>query len=99
MSTHSILAGAALIAALAALAALSSAPASAQQRLTPAQRQQARALARTCKPDIQALCSGVRPGGGRIFACLDVNYAQVSPPCQNAMAQAQQLRAQVQATQ
>lgn len=38
-----------------------------------------------CKADIEKLCPGVAPGGGRIIACLKQNKAQVSDACQTAL--------------
>jgi len=47
-----------------------------------------------CKADAAALCSGVQPGNHRIAACLKQNEAKVSPACKDAMAQAQDRKAQ-----
>ena len=41
-----------------------------------------------CAGDIQNLCAGVEPGGGRILACLKQHKAQVSDPCRQAVAKA-----------
>jgi hypothetical protein len=41
-----------------------------------------------CATDIQALCAGVEPGGGRILACLKQHKAQVSEPCRQAVVRA-----------
>jgi hypothetical protein len=41
-----------------------------------------------CATDIQNLCAGVEPGGGRILACLKQHKAQVSDPCRQAVAKA-----------
>lgn len=38
-----------------------------------------------CVADIQRLCSGVAPGGGRIIACLKQNKDQVSDGCKRAI--------------
>ncbi|HXX84120.1 MAG TPA: cysteine rich repeat-containing protein [Casimicrobiaceae bacterium] len=43
-----------------------------------------------CKADVEKLCSGVQPGGGRIAACLKQNEAQVSAACKDAIAGARQ---------
>jgi len=45
-------------------------------------------IVRTCRPDVQVLCSGIPPGGGRLVACLAQNESQVSPPCRQALAEA-----------
>ena len=41
-----------------------------------------------CATDVQNLCAGVEPGGGRILACLKQHKAQVSDPCRQAVAKA-----------
>jgi hypothetical protein len=38
-----------------------------------------------CKDDVQKLCQGVQPGGGRIIRCLDEHAEQVSAPCKDNM--------------
>jgi hypothetical protein len=66
--------------ALLALVA-SSSPVVAQQgaaEITPAQRQ-------ACQGDYNSFCEGVRPGGGRIVACLNKNLAKLSPACRAAL--------------
>jgi hypothetical protein len=91
-----------LCAAIAAQAALAddllpSPPSSAQSptqspaQSPPAQTpsQQAVADARTaCETDIQKLCTGVQPGGGRILTCLKQHKDQVSDGCKQAVAKA-----------
>jgi hypothetical protein len=37
-----------------------------------------------CKADAQKLCPGVKPGEGRIAACLKEHRAEVSPACKAA---------------
>jgi hypothetical protein len=44
------------------------------------------AAQKACMADAKAICSGVAPGGGRILKCLQANMAQVSQPCQQALA-------------
>lgn len=34
-----------------------------------------------CKADAQKLCPGIKPGGGRIAACLKEHRDDVSPGC------------------
>ena len=58
------------------LAAMVSAPTQAQ---TPNP-----AVAAACKSDVQRLCAGVQPGGGRIGECLKAHVSEVSPGCLQA---------------
>ena len=46
-----------------------------------------------CKPDVDRLCPGIQPGGGRIVACLKPNEAQLSAACKDALAKAREKRA------
>jgi hypothetical protein len=58
-----------------------------------AQQPSAAALeaARTaCASDLQQFCAGVKPGGGRILACLKEHRDQVSPGCKQAVMSALQ---------
>lgn len=71
-------------AALAVLGALATSHGSAaggapqpQLQPTPEQRQ-------ACKADLQRLCPGTMPGGGRVRACLETNLSQLSPLCREA---------------
>jgi hypothetical protein len=41
-----------------------------------------------CEEDIHFLCAGIRPGGGRIAACLKENAAEVSAGCKARIAEA-----------
>src|ERR1041385_799129 len=43
------------------------------------------ALRAACGADVQKLCAGVQPGGGRILACLKQHKDQVSDSCKNAI--------------
>jgi Cysteine rich repeat len=43
-----------------------------------------------CDSDIQTLCAGVQPGGGRILACLKEHKDKVSDPCKVAIVKATQ---------
>jgi hypothetical protein len=38
-----------------------------------------------CASDVQRLCAGVAPGGGRIIACLEQHQQAVSEACRHAM--------------
>jgi len=46
-----------------------------------------------CKADVEKLCSGVHPGGGRILGCLKQNEAQVSATCKDAIEKARERKA------
>ncbi len=37
-----------------------------------------------CKADLQRLCPGILPGGGRVRACFEANLSQLSPLCRQA---------------
>jgi len=43
-----------------------------------------------CANDIQKLCAGVQPGGGRIIACLKQHKEAVSDGCKQAVVKAKQ---------
>jgi len=43
------------------------------------------ALMRYCKPDIERLCAGVEPGGGRIIKCLKAHKEEMSVGCAQAL--------------
>lgn len=40
-----------------------------------------------CQADLQTLCAGVQPGGGRIMQCLKQNRDKLSAGCKSAMAE------------
>lgn len=57
-------------------------------RLSPACRedlkhaqQRAREIHERCQGDVWQFCQGIRPGQGRILACLKSHEAELSPPC------------------
>jgi hypothetical protein len=52
------------------------------------------ALRQACAPDYHALCSGTRPGGGRIAACFEQNAAKLSDQCRSALQAAKPARQQ-----
>jgi hypothetical protein len=39
-----------------------------------------------CKGDVEKLCQGIQPGGGRILACLKAREAELSGPCKAVFA-------------
>ena len=39
-----------------------------------------------CSGDIEKLCSGIEPGGGRIKACIQRKVSELSTPCKEALA-------------
>jgi len=51
-------------------------------------------LRAACGSDIQTLCPGVQPGGGRLKACLKQNSAKVSLGCKKALVEAKRSRAE-----
>ena len=67
----------------------------AQMTLAPAQKAVASAVRDACEADYRRLCSGVRPGGGRILQCLEAHEAELTQACRAALPQARQLRATV----
>jgi hypothetical protein len=38
-----------------------------------------------CKTDYEKFCAGTAPGGGRIVACLNKQYGQLSDSCKKAL--------------
>jgi Cysteine rich repeat len=50
-------------------------------------------LRAACQNDVQTLCNGVQPGGGRIISCLMQHKDQVSDGCKQAFAKAKQAAA------
>lgn len=43
-----------------------------------------------CKADIKEFCQGIKPGGGRIWACLKSNEDRLSRDCKDHIAQARE---------
>lgn len=64
----------------------------AQTQPVPRMRSEAMTLMQTCRGDYDRLCSGVKPGGGRVVACLQSNASQLSAACARAMPRAEALR-------
>jgi hypothetical protein len=46
------------------------------------------AAKKACGADAKQFCGDVKPGGGRIAACLGQHAAELSDPCKELMAQA-----------
>ena len=40
---------------------------------------------RACAEDLDKICEGVKPGDGRLMACVGDHFGQLSAPCQNAL--------------
>ncbi len=43
------------------------------------------AVRQACQPEIEKLCAGIQPGGGRIMQCIRQHRAEVSDTCRSAM--------------
>ena len=78
-----------VLVSLAAFLALSSGVALAAD----APRPPSSGLRAACKADVEKVCAGIQPGGGRIAECLKQNEAQVSAPCKDAIAKARERKA------
>jgi hypothetical protein len=48
-------------------------------------RERMKAFEEACRPDAGRLCQGIKPGQGRIWACLKSHEAELAPPCASAM--------------
>ncbi len=46
------------------------------------------AVARACAKDIKSLCADVKPGGGKLKACVTEHYRDLSEDCQIAIVKA-----------
>ena len=69
--------------ALAALVFTASVPAFAQDQA---------AVRAACQTDFEKNCPGIRPGGGRLLACMREKEASFSDSCKNALKAAQAQR-------
>jgi hypothetical protein len=47
-------------------------------------------VSRTCRADVQTLCTGVTPGGGRVVKCLTNHRSELSSPCRGELERATQ---------
>jgi Cysteine rich repeat len=52
----------------------------------------AAALRSACAADIEKLCPGIQPGGGRIMQCLKQHKTEVSDSCKQAIVKARQAK-------
>ena len=48
-------------------------------------KKQVQEFREACEDDAMKLCSGVKPGGGRIFRCLKEHESELSPECKEKM--------------
>jgi hypothetical protein len=71
-------------------AALSACPLVADETPPGPSQETIAALHAACDADIQKLCPGIQPGGGRILACLKQNKDAVSDACKQAIVKAKQ---------
>ena len=55
-----------------------------------AQDQDAEQQKGPCRDDLAKYCKGIKPGGGRIWACLKSNEDRVAPACKEHMAQSRE---------
>jgi hypothetical protein len=74
--------------AIAGSVAMADEPPAAQP--TPAQQKAMQEVRAACQADVQKLCAGVQPGGGRIVACLKEHKEEVSEGCKQAIGKAKQ---------
>lgn len=51
----------------------------------PAKAQEMQDLRTYCKSDIERLCAGIQPGGGRILKCLKVKKKEMTVGCAQAL--------------
>ena len=54
------------------------------------------AVRAACQADMQRLCHGVKPGGGRIGECVKAHISEMSPGCLEALRAARQGQGQAQ---
>jgi hypothetical protein len=47
----------------------------------------AAAIGKACAPDVKQNCAGVKPGGGRIEACVKSHFADFRQTCRDAVTQ------------
>lgn len=49
-------------------------------------REKLQTIRAQCAADANQLCAGIKPGQGRLYACLTSNRDRLSPACQQALA-------------
>jgi Cysteine rich repeat len=57
-----------------------------------AQAQASSPVMQACGADLRKHCTGVRPGGGRVLACLQDKQAELAPACQTQLKTMSQCR-------
>jgi hypothetical protein len=50
------------------------------------------AVRAACRGDVQRLCAGVQPGGGRMAQCMKAHVREISPQCIDAVKTARAAR-------
>lgn len=65
----------------------------AQEQVPAEMKAQAKALAQICSADFVWFCPGVRPGGGRVLACLQSHASELTAQCHDALPRAEALKA------
>jgi hypothetical protein len=50
-------------------------------------REEFREARAACAPDVQRFCKDVRPGQGRVVACLKAHQADLAPACKQELAE------------
>lgn len=78
------------LAVLGAVASTLSCVALASEPVSPAQRHGAHA----CSPEVEQFCKGVRPGNGRIAACMKKHESRFSVACKTAIENSETRRRQ-----
>jgi hypothetical protein len=56
----------------------------------PAAQAQDKDMRGACRADVQKLCKDIQPGGGRVATCLKQHESELSPGCQQRMAEARE---------
>lgn len=67
------------------LAADSAAPPSGQIHAPSATPSEHHEVTPSCRAEVEQLCRGILPGGGRIKKCIEANESNLSPSCRAAV--------------